>query len=218
MSVTRTRHILFDLDGTLIDSSRSILEGFVAALAAHGARPVVPVDSRLIGPPLPEALRILSGETDPARLAAIARSFTDYYDNEGFKASDAYAGVSDMLTALREGGATLHIATNKRFEPTRRIVDWLGWGELFDQVYAIDKLPGARFANKAAMIAHLMNQAGVEASDGQYVGDRDEDRVAATANALPFVLVTWGYGDYADLGAYPRVARTPAELGAVLLA
>jgi phosphoglycolate phosphatase len=211
-------HILFDLDGTLIDSSRSILEGFVAALAAHGAAPVVPVDSRLIGPPLPEALRILSGETDPARLTAIARSFTDYYDTEGFKASDAYAGVADMLRTLKAAGASLHIATNKRFEPTRRIVDWLGWGDLFDEVYAIDKLPGARFANKAAMIAHLMSAARVPAAEAQYVGDRDEDRVAATANQLPFVLVTWGYGDYADLAAYPRVARSPADLASVLFA
>jgi phosphoglycolate phosphatase len=211
------QHILFDLDGTLIDSSRSILAGFEAALAAHGATARVPVDSRLIGPPLPEALRILSGETDPARLALIARSFTDYYDTEGYKASDAYAGVSEMLEALHAAGAVLHIATNKRYRPTERIVKWLGWDRWFAEVYAIDKLPDARFASKAAMIEHLMGAARVPHEAAVYVGDRDEDRVAATANALPFVLVAWGYGDYADLSGYARVATTPQALQALLI-
>ena len=212
-----SRHILIDLDGTLIDSSRSILAGFEAALAANGATPKVPVDSRLIGPPLPEALRILSGEEDPARIALIARAFADYYDTEGYKASDAYAGVTDMLAALHAAGSVLHIATNKRYRPTERIVKWLGWDRWFSQVYAIDKLPEARFVSKAAMIEHLMRHAQVPREQAVYVGDRDEDRVAATANALPFVLVSWGYGEYADLSAYDQVAATPLALGRLLM-
>ena len=207
-----TYQILFDLDGTLIDSSRSILEGFAAALTEHGASARIALDRHLIGPPLPEALRLLTGESDPNRLAALAKTFTDYYDNEGFKASDAYAGAGEMLALLKAGGAVMHIATNKRLHPTERIVQWLGWGAYFDSVYAIDKQPGARFASKAHMIEQLMLAEGVNRADAVYVGDRDEDRVAATANGLPFVLVTWGYGEYDDLSCYPMVARDPDQL------
>jgi phosphoglycolate phosphatase len=215
--VGHVTHVLFDLDGTLIDSSRSILLGFDAALREHGLAPRVALDSRLIGPPLPEALRILSGEDDPQRLAALAKSFTDYYDTEGFKASDAYPGAGAMLDALRSAGLVLHIATNKRFLPTQRILQWLGWAGHFGEVYAIDKHPGARFADKASMIAYLMASLGLQSAHGVYVGDRDDDRAAATANGLPFVLAAWGYGDYADLSRYPVLARAPGQLLALLL-
>jgi phosphoglycolate phosphatase len=212
------RHIVFDLDGTLIDSSRSILQGFDAALREQGLVPRVPLDSRLIGPPLPEALRTLSGEEDPQRLGALAKSFTDYYDTEGFKSSDPYPGAGAMLQALRSSGAVLHIATNKRLLPTQRILQCLKWQEYFDAVYAIDKRPGQRFADKASMIAHLMASLEMQPADGFYVGDRDEDRAAATANGLAFVLVTWGYGDYTDLSGYTAVAHAPEDVPAMLLA
>ena len=66
--------ILFDFDGTLIDSARSILAGFELALAREGLQAAVPLSASLIGPPLPKTLAKLAGTEDPAVITRFIRS------------------------------------------------------------------------------------------------------------------------------------------------
>lgn len=189
------RHIIFDLDGTLIDSAPSILAGFEGALNIHGIAPVVPLTDKLIGPPLKDTLSRLTGITDPEKIQALAESFKAYYDATGFKASGVYPGIPAMLEALSRLGFRLHIATNKRLNPTLKILDYFGWASWFDQVYALDKQTPA-YANKGAMLAGLMATHGITAAEALYVGDKAEDGEAAGENQLPFVAVAWGYGNF----------------------
>lgn len=189
----RHAHIIFDLDGTLIDSAPAILASFSAAFAAAGRTPVRPITDDIIGPPLTETLQLLSGSTDPATIDTLAEHFKAAYDGDGLKQTSAYPGVGDMLEQLRQHGITLHIATNKRLAPTRKILDLLGWRQHFDAIYALDMVT-PRLPNKAAMIGRLLAEHGIAPEQAAYVGDRLEDGESASANALPFYAATWGYG------------------------
>lgn len=206
--------IVFDLDGTLIDSAPSILAGFGAALAAAGLQPAEPLSPALIGPPLTATLTRLSGIDDPHRLAPMAATFKRYYDSEGYRLSTVYDGADAVLRALHADGVKLHLATNKRHAPTVQILDWLGWRELFRSVYALD-LPGRAFADKSAMLAAQLDDQQIDPARTLYVGDRDEDRVAAEHNGLAFVGVNWGYGSFAPGRSHPvlgHMAQLPALL------
>lgn len=211
-------HILFDLDGTLIDSAPAILASFRKAFASTGIAPVHAIDESIIGPPLTEALQILAGSTEPALIARLAEAFKASYDSDGYKATAAYAGVGDLLGELAAAGLKLSIATNKRIHPTRLILAHLGWSDYFANVYALD-LFTPRLPDKAAMIGRLLADRGIPREQAIYIGDRSEDGESADANGLPFIAVTWGYGSLtaAEMRAEWRSTARPEALGALLL-
>lgn len=189
--------LIFDLDGTLVDSAPSILAAFGAALDEAGVRPRVPLESGIIGPPLKETLAILAGSDDPAVVEPLAAGFKRHYDETGYQQTKVFPGVADMLENLAARGADLHIATNKRLLPTERILGWLGWRPWFRTVYALD-MAGRGFRDKSAMIAGQLGDLALSSTSACYIGDRAEDRHAAERNGLPFIAACWGYGGFAD--------------------
>ena len=214
----RHPHILFDLDGTLIDSAPAILASFREAFARTGVAPARAIDASVIGPPLVETLQLLSDSDDPALIAGLVEAFKASYDSEGYKATAAYAGIGELLAELAGAGLTLSIATNKRLHPTRLILEHLGWSGHFAHVYALD-LFTPRLPDKAAMIARLLADQNITREQAIYIGDRSEDGESADANGLSFIAVTWGYGSLtaAEMRAGWQAATQPETLAALLL-
>lgn len=217
--MSRYRHVLFDLDGTLIDSAPAILASYRQAFAAAGRAPVIPVDASIVGPPLIETLQLLAGSVDQALIGELAGHFKASYDTIGYRQTAAYAGVAEMLARLVADGRSLSIATNKRLHPTRLILDHLGWSRYFDAVYALDMFE-PRLPHKAAMIARLLADRGIPCETAVYVGDRSEDGESADANGLPFLAATWGYGSLepAEMAPHWRALANPAALADAILA
>lgn len=209
----RIQYVLFDLDGTLIDSAPAILASYRDAFAAAGRTPVIPVDSSIVGPPLTETLQLLGGSKDPALIAELAAHFKASYDTTGYRQTAAYPGVADMLARLVAGGYRLAIATNKRLHPTRLILQHLGWSSWFEAVYALD-LFEPRLPDKAAMIARLVSDLRIPRDTAVYIGDRSEDGESADANQLTFCAATWGYGSLAaeDMAPHWRAFATPGDV------
>jgi len=211
------QHILFDLDGTLIDSAPAILASFRDAFTQSGITPARPIDESIIGPPLMETLQLLSGSQDPALIIRLADAFKASYDTEGYKATVAYDGANAMLANLAAAGLSLSIATNKRIHPTRLILEHLGWSSYFAHVYALD-LRTPRLPDKAAMIGCLLAEQSIPRDSAVYIGDRSEDGESADANGLPFIAATWGYGSLgaAEMRRGWMVASRPDYLGKLL--
>jgi phosphoglycolate phosphatase len=211
------RHVVFDFDGTLINSAPSILGCFRDVLAARGLEPKMEIDSRLIGPPLLETLARISGISVTDELSRLAEDFKRLYDEAGLFATVLYAGVEAMLADLHVAGCRLHIATNKRMRPTGLILDHLGLAQFFDSVYAIDSAVPP-YASKAAMIAAQLAEQSLPAGQSCYVGDKTEDGIAAEANKLAFYAAAWGYGDWDTemLPTHWSVVTSPSSLPACL--
>lgn len=203
--------LIFDLDGTLIDSSASILASYRSAFAQAGCEPAVPLVSAIIGPPLMPTLQRLSPHADPAQLQTLARAFMDHYDQSGYLETAVFPGVHDLLTDAHAAGYPLWIATNKRIHPTRLILEHLDWMEFFQGVYALDAFE-PRLPAKAQVIERLVQQHALDAETSLYVGDTEDDRLAAHRAGLPFYMADWGYG-LATAGAEPHSqAAHPAIL------
>ncbi|MDT3734813.1 MAG: HAD family hydrolase [Denitratisoma sp.] len=207
--------ILFDLDGTLIDSSPGILASFGRILAADGLRPAVPLEASLIGPPLAATLRQVSGLADEARLARLVEAFKADYDTEGYRETAVFPGVADGLAQLAATGAHLYIVTNKRLVPTRRILEALGLARHFAGIHTRDETePPA--PSKAAVTKRLVAHYGIDPERACFVGDSDEDAAAARENGLRFIHAAYGYGAAGIATAPDAVLRHFAELpGAV---
>lgn len=212
------QHILFDLDGTLIDSAPAILASYHDAFASARVEPAITIDASIVGPPLRETLELLSGSDDPVLLDELAAHFKASYDTRGYKATAAYPGVNDLLSALVAQRRRLAIATNKRLHPTRLILQHLGWSAFFDAVYALDMCT-PRLPDKATMIGRLLMDHAIPRGSAVYVGDRLEDGESATLNSLPFYAATWGYGSIEprEMEDGWQAFATPAALQAALL-
>lgn len=215
----RYQHILFDLDGTLIDSAPAILASYREAFSRCDVTPARAIDESIVGPPLVETLQLLTGSHEPALIERLADGFKASYDSEGYKQTAAYAGIGEMLQALRQAGLRLSIATNKRILPTRLILDHLGWLGHFEHLYALD-LFEPRLPHKAAMIARLLADKEIPTETSIYIGDRSEDGESADANALPFIAATWGYGsiEAGAMAGHWRAASSPEQMSRALLA
>lgn len=210
--VTDFRTLVFDLDGTLIDSSDSILEGLRGAFVACSMQPVRPLAPELIGPPLAETLALLAGTEDPSILRPLIDAFKTHYDGQGYRLTRVFPGVADLLWRLAATGYPMFIATNKRLHPTQLILHHLGWEELFRGVYALDAFEPP-LISKSSVLAKLLSIRGLDPHATLYIGDRDEDAAAATANAMPFAWASWGYGS--AIGAEPAAwlrLEQPADL------
>jgi phosphoglycolate phosphatase len=191
------QHLIFDLDGTLIDSAPSILHCFGLAFSTTNTPLVAPLTHDVIGPPLMETLKRLSGSEGAKLLNTLASAFKQHYDTKGCLESVVFDGVPAMLQQLKDQGYQLYIATNKRFYPTERIIAHLDWQTFFKGVYALDYF-NPPLKSKAEMIGRVVADNALAVQDCLYIGDRLEDGMSADANQMDFALVSWGYaGDVA---------------------
>lgn len=209
------RSVVFDLDGTLVDSAPGVLLAFGQAFASRGLETAVPLDRRVVGPPLRRTLALLAGNDDPTLLDDLSARFRAAYDGDLCAAAEPYPGIHDALLRLRATGVQLYIATNKRDLPTRRLVEALGWQGFFVAIRCSDTGGGPAASDKRQTLSTLIREHGIEVASALMVGDSIDDAEAADHSAMAFVGVSWGYGSASLAARYPdrRYVRDPRELG-----
>ena len=204
------QHLLFDLDGTLIDSSASILASFSAALTISGIEPAVSLSPALIGPPVRQTLARIAGSDDPDLIDRLFHHFRQEYDKEGYRKTLVYPGIDTVLRGLAKAGKSMYIVTNKRAVPTLLIMDMFGWTGLFKSIHALDA-GSHQFAGKSDLVGHLIDEHSMDSADVMLIGDTAEDSEAAHQNNLRFYGVAWGYGGLTPSNNM-RVLETPADI------
>jgi phosphoglycolate phosphatase len=209
--------VLFDLDGTLIHSAPGILAGFNKVLGEAGLTPRETVDERVIGPPLLQTLKRLTGMDDGPELQRIAASFRDIYDTVGVQLAEPYPQLIETLQVIAASGRDSYMVTNKRIVPTRLIADRLGMTALMRGLYSPDYF-NPPLPRKGAVVEFLLAHHGVNAANAVLVGDSVEDAEAAASNGVRFIAVSYGYGNPGAFTGTPASAALErlGELPAVL--
>lgn len=187
------KQIIFDLDGTLIDSSDSILLAFKGAFIQANITPDKPLTKDIIGPPLHETLKELLGSDDEKTISLLATLFKQQYDSVGYKETIVFNQVDDLLAKLVKMPIDLYIATNKRIKPTMLILEHLEWLAYFKGIYALDE-PTVTAENKTVLITNIIKKHNIAPIETYYVGDTIGDKEAASNNTLSFCYANWGFG------------------------
>jgi phosphoglycolate phosphatase len=207
------KSIIFDLDGTLINSAPAILRALKNAFESCQVEPEHDFVEEIIGPPLYTILAWLVGSDDQLVLNSLAKQFKINYDEKEYQKTTVYDGIPEMLGSLKEQGYSLYIATNKRILPTGRIIDFLSWNKFFDGIFALDSF-NPPFASKNEMLSDVLQQISVDAQQALYVGDRLEDGAAAKVNNIPFLFAAWGYATVKNKNF--NMVENPDELPALI--
>lgn len=186
--------VVFDLDGTLIDSAPGIARAVAAALQNAGRPPLPAATIRdFVGEGVPRLIdKVMAAAglgADPANHAALLAAFRSAYDADPAAATELYPGVADLLPRLVAQGYALGLCTNKPETPSRAILDAFDLSGLFGAVVGGDTTR-ARKPDPAPLRAAF---AGLGAAGGVFVGDSAIDAAAARAADIPFALFTEGY-------------------------
>ncbi len=192
-------NVLFDLDGTLVDSSGTITTCIHHALERVGvpAAPGTRMDA-FIGLSL---LDIFRNEFDMSQTqsdAAIAY-YRDHFDALGQADSQVYADIQDVLADLRNAGYRLFVATVKPTSIAEKVLSDLQLRPYFEGVSGASM--GHERRDKSGIISHAINKYKLDPARSMMIGDRGQDISGARDNGLVSVAVTYGFGSREELHA-----------------
>jgi len=195
--IQKINHILFDLDGTLVDSSDAIREALDQALKCLGRH--YPADcpiGTLIGTPLVDIFRDQFGIVGEPAERAIAH-YRRYYDQQAQAGTRVYDRVEETLDRLCAAGIGLFVATVKPAPIAEKVLRDMGLQRYFKGVSgsSMDHLR----RDKGGIIRHALQQYGLDSGHAVMVGDRAQDIHGARQNRLYAVGVTYGFGSLAEL-------------------
>jgi phosphoglycolate phosphatase len=213
--------VIFDLDGTLIDSRLDLVHSVNAAIS-HIGKPELPehLIASYVGDGAPALIqRALGGDTvDEALIRKGLAFFLTYYRDHKLDHTTLYEGIKTALSQVRNSGngvpRKMAVLTNKPVNPSRAIVEALGLKPFFSQVYGGNsfetKKPDPEGARK------LLSESGVGPEQAAIVGDSHTDIETGHNAGLWTVGVTYGFAPQTLMDAHPDVlVDTPAEVGAV---
>ena len=186
------KFIIFDFDGTLVDSAPGVLSCLSNTLSNNNITPKCKLSTNLIGPPLEELIKSCSDIKDNNIISDLSDKFKLCYDSEGYKDTTVFPGVHRMLIKFLKKNFKLFIATNKRNIPTINIINFLNWDNFFDGIYAIDSF-ASTVSSKSEIISKIISYHCLDIDSVAYVGDLEADGMAAEICSVPFFMAGWGY-------------------------
>ena len=215
--------IAFDLDGTLSDPARGLVDGFVYAFRKlgidYGERDSL---RRFIGPSLFDEWQREFGFT-PDEADNAVRLFREYYNIYGWWDNTLYDGIPELLASLKEAGKTVVLSTSKPEDTAIDILKLFGLYGYFDFVCGADYPTNSR-EKKWEVLEYALKHVGVNSEAGSrekcvLVGDRKYDAEGAARCGIDSVGVSWGHGSADELSAagFTHIAKTVEHLKDILV-
>jgi phosphoglycolate phosphatase len=210
--------ILFDLDGTIIDSAPGITATLVYTFETMGLP--IPSPAELlgyVGPPILDSFRDRAGMSLGEAAEALA-IYRPRYLESGALDSSLFPGVADVLRAVHAAGIPMSLATSKPETPATLMLSHFGLLGEFDIITGAsdDEVRSSKEDVVAEALVRLADF-GADLTRPVLVGDREHDVEGAAANGVPTVFVDWGYGSASEQAGTIAVAHTPVELQELLL-
>jgi phosphoglycolate phosphatase len=192
-----TQAILFDLDGTLVDSYPGIAEAYRYTFDALQLKTTKGLDMhQFVGPSIREVLADHFGMSGTSLEEGI-RIFRSHYGTTGLFRFTKYDGIEDVLRRLKNEGYSLHIATSKLWTMAEQVIVHAGWREFFTTVGGSTP-DGSRYL-KRDVIAWTLAQIPPGVTTVAMIGDRAADIAGGRGLGLRTIGVAWGYGSRSEL-------------------
>lgn len=210
--MTQPKLIIFDLDGTLLDTGRGISKCIASTLGKMGFRvPDKEMCKTFVGPPLKKRFLELY-DVDENTADAVMKAFREEYGKGDVFLADRYAGMDESLAALKKH-FSLAVATYKREDHAAKLLEKFGMAHFFDAICGSD---AAATMTKNQIVEKAMNLVRTVPANCFLVGDSANDAESAAQLGIPFIGVTYGYGfkSGADIAKFPHVAcvQKPLQL------
>ena len=208
--------VLFDLDGTIVDSAADITASLAHMFTSLGLDVPDDVLRSYVGPPLLDSLRLTAGFDDAEAWEAL-NIYRDHYGEHVLR-SPVFPGVAGVLERLHAAGIPVALATSKPESMARQVLDHAGLTGYFTEITGASD--DEELSTKADVVREALRRLeakGIDTSNAVMVGDRGYDTLGAAANGVPTILVEWGYGSPAEAGDAMAVVHSTDQLRNLLL-
>lgn len=213
--MTDFKYILFDLDGTLIDSGEGIINGIKYTLQKYGIEePNLNILKSFIGPPLKQRFKECYNFSDTECTKAVAY-FREYYVPKGIFENKVYAGIPEVLEQLKAKGKNILVATSKPEHLAYEILQQRNLINYFDFIGG--SLMDESRSSKAEVLQYVLESNHLDhenRAEFLMIGDTKYDILGAKQFDLKTLGVTYGYGSKAELltAGADIIVNTPAEI------
>ena len=208
--------IAFDLDGTLTDPERGLVDGFIYAFKKMGVTDYGDRESlrRFIGPSLYVVWQDEFGFNETTVVEAIEK-FREFYNIYGWWDNKVYDGIEEMLSELKSQGKTLVLATSKPEGTAIKIMKLFGLDKYFD---FMGGAAGDNRDHKWQVLDYSLNAVGADISRAILVGDRIYDAEGAAKCGIDSLGVRWGHGSREEIEScgFTLIASSPSEVVDIL--
>lgn len=193
----RRRTILFDVDGTLIDSVADLQAAFNKLLTAAGHDPIVreeilPLLKGHVSDLVLGAFKLRGAALSRGALEEKVELFRQYYECPEPQLTAPYKGVVETLAAMREAGLCLAVCSNKPQASAARTLAMTGLDDYFDFIAGGDSFGGTK-KPEAEHVLKTLEAVGASPEEGAFVGDTDVDVEGARNAGIPHVFCSYGY-------------------------
>ena len=219
MQFGQKRTVLFDLDGTVVDSALGITNSVMFALKRYGF--AIPPREELyffVGPPLNESFERYCNFSREESFRAV-EVYREYYRDRGVYEAMLYPGMRALFAALKAQGKQVWLATAKPEIFAEQIAVRFGFSQFLDGV--VGSLLDGRRTKKSEVVAEVLARTGLtDVSSAVMIGDREHDILGAAANGMDSIGVLYGYGSRTELteaGAAAIADSVPALRSLLLL-
>ena len=194
------KNYFFDLDGTLTDSADGIINSVIYALKKFGIEETDRKALRsFVGPPLKDSFAERYGFS-PEKAEEALLCFRERFTSIGIFENSLYPGIPEVLSALRERGARVILATSKPEVFAKRILDHFDLTQYFDHICGAN-LDESNRVEKDEVLQYALEKSGADPADSYMIGDRRYDMEAGRKLGLSTVGVLYGYGSRGELEA-----------------
>ena len=190
-----SKAIIFDFDGTLVDSEITIYQCFQSITNYLAPERIANAKNILIGPPLRDTASEILGQNQQEQLDEFVKLFIEMHDDHAIKNTQPYPDVIETLEKLHSKKIFMAIATNKRHTPTIKLINHYNWQDYFITIECSDDKSFIR--NKDEMIQDILNK-DKNFYKAFFIGDTVNDGLSANLSDLSFIKADYGYGRNQD--------------------
>lgn len=212
------KNVIFDLDGTLLDTREGVIESarYAAKKMGYGE---LPYETMLtfVGPPIQNSFMKYYG-CDENTAQNAANIFRNYYKNTALLLAEPYEGIYDLCQELKENNVRMSVATYKREDYALTLLRHFGFDKYCDPMHGADN---ENLLKKEDIVRICLDEMGAVKDDCVLVGDTDNDAKGAIKAGAKFIAVTYGFGfkNETDVVGFPYigVASKPTEIKKFIL-
>ena len=209
--------VIFDLDGTILDTVHQLAVSFNEALKKSGFEPQNPelIKSRIGNGAMKLVLRSIEGleNADPD---VIRRDYREYYNAHCIENTEEFAGITDLLKTLKDNGVMTAVVTNKSDAPARKLCETKFPG-LIDVVKGHRE--GLPHKPDPVLVNEVLDEFGISAEESVMAGDSEVDIATANNAGMECISVTWGYKDrnYLIANGASVLVDDPMEIARIVM-